>query len=80
MYLLQTWPDFTEQHLSEAIIEYQKENDDLGKQVNKLAKQLPLKTALQYVLITFIFAISALGNAQELDYEGGENITLPVYQ
>ncbi|WP_442920762.1 BamA/OMP85 family outer membrane protein [Mesoflavibacter sp. CH_XMU1422-2] len=48
----------------------------MGKQVNKLAKQLPLKTALQYVLITFIFAISALGNAQELDYEGGEKYNL----
>ena len=34
--------------------------------MNKLAKQLPLKTALQYVLITFIFAMSAIGNAQEL--------------
>ena len=44
--------------------------------MNKLAKQLPLKTALQYVLITFIFAISALGNAQELDYEGGEKYNL----
>ncbi|MBB3124464.1 outer membrane protein insertion porin family [Mesoflavibacter sabulilitoris] len=35
-----------------------------------------MKTALQYVLITFIFAISALGNAQELDYEGGEKYKL----
>nr|WP_240471267.1 POTRA domain-containing protein [Mesoflavibacter zeaxanthinifaciens] len=35
-----------------------------------------MKTALQYVLITFIFAISALGNAQELDYEGGEKYNL----
>jgi len=44
--------------------------------VNKLAKQLLLKTALQYLLITFIFATSAIGNAQELDYEDGKKYNL----
>jgi len=44
--------------------------------VNKLTKQLPLKKALQYVLITFIFAVSAIGNAQELDYEDGKKYNL----
>lgn len=44
--------------------------------MNKLAKQLLLKTALQYLLITFIFATSAIGNAQELDYEDGKKYNL----
>ena len=44
--------------------------------MNKLAKHIPLKTVLQCALFTILFAFSAIGNAQELNYEDGKKYNL----
>ncbi|QCE41624.1 outer membrane protein assembly factor [Psychroserpens sp. NJDZ02] len=53
-----------------------KENDDLGKQVNNLAKQLPLKTILNYTLFVFAFLSALTITAQDLSYENGKKYNL----
>ncbi|WP_299891706.1 POTRA domain-containing protein [uncultured Lacinutrix sp.] len=53
-----------------------KENDDLGKQVNKLAKQLQLKKILQYALVVIITMTSFFAQAQELSYANSKTYTL----
>ncbi|QXP60163.1 outer membrane protein assembly factor [Olleya sp. HaHaR_3_96] len=53
-----------------------KENDDLGKQVNNLAKQLPLKTILNYTLFVFAFLSTITISAQDLSYENGKKYNL----
>ncbi len=53
-----------------------KENDDLGKPVNKLAKQLPLKTILNYTLLVITFLSTLTISAQDLSYEDGKKYNL----
>ncbi len=53
-----------------------KENDDLGKQVNNLAKKIPTYTYLKYCL-TILFFISYLNiSAQNSNYKEGAKYTL----
>ncbi len=53
-----------------------KENDDLGKQVNKLAKQLPLKTIIYNTLIVLMFLSAFTVKAQNLSLEDGKKYTI----
>ncbi|RAJ14670.1 BamA/OMP85 family outer membrane protein [Olleya aquimaris] len=48
----------------------------MGKPVNKLAKQLPLKKVLQYSLIAITFFSALTINAQDLSYEDGKKYIL----
>lgn len=52
------------------------ENDDLGKQVNKLAKKLSLKTLLKFALLVLFTISSQIATAQNLSYANGEKYTL----
>ncbi|MDX1271397.1 outer membrane protein assembly factor BamA [Bizionia paragorgiae] len=52
------------------------ENDDLGKQVNKLAKKLPLKTLLQFALLVLFTITSQIATAQNLSYANGKKYTI----
>jgi len=52
------------------------ENDDLGKQVNKLAKKLHLKTLLQFALLVLFTITSQIASAQNLSYANGKKYTI----
>ncbi|WP_272023804.1 BamA/OMP85 family outer membrane protein [Olleya namhaensis] len=58
------------------LLNIKKENDDLGKPVNKLAKQLPLKTILNYTLLVITFLSTLTISAQDLSYEDGKKYNL----
>ncbi|AXO80316.1 outer membrane protein assembly factor BamA [Olleya aquimaris] len=58
------------------LLNIKKENDDLGKPVNKLAKQLPLKTLLNYTLFVIAFLSTITISAQDLNYEDGKKYTI----
>jgi outer membrane protein insertion porin family len=53
-----------------------KENEGLEKQVNKLAKQIQLKTYLQYVLLTAILLCGFTSTAQDVSYGNAKKYTL----
>jgi len=58
------------------LLNIKKENDDLGKQVNNLAKILPTLTYLKYC-VTLLFLISCLNiNAQNSNFSKGKKYTL----
>ncbi|WP_298549982.1 POTRA domain-containing protein [uncultured Algibacter sp.] len=58
------------------LLNIKKENDDLGKQVNNLAKKIPTYTYLKYCL-TILFFISYLNiSAQNSNYKEGAKYTL----
>ncbi|SFJ56700.1 Beta-barrel assembly machine subunit BamA [Olleya namhaensis] len=48
----------------------------MGKPVNKLAKQLPLKTILNYTLLVITFLSTLTISAQDLSYEDGKKYNL----
>lgn len=52
------------------------ENDDLGKQVNKLAKKLHLKTLLKFALLVLFTITSQIASAQNLSYANGKKYTI----
>jgi outer membrane protein insertion porin family len=58
------------------LLNIKKENDDLGKPVNKLAKKLPLKTILNYTLLVITFLSTLTISAQDLSYEDGKKYNL----
>ncbi|GAA3779922.1 outer membrane protein assembly factor BamA [Corallibacter vietnamensis] len=58
------------------LLTIKKENEDLGKQVNKLTKQLPLKTYLSLTLTLLLIVVCHNTNAQELNYNDGKTYTI----
>ena len=66
------WPDFAEAHLAEAIISYQKGNEDLEKQANNLTEPTNKPTVTNTILI-FLLLFSAMLFAQEGDSVSLEN-------
>jgi len=58
------------------LLNIKKENDDLGKQVNKLANTLLLKTFLKLCITIIIFICSINFQAQEITYNKGKKYIL----
>ncbi|MDG1730250.1 MAG: outer membrane protein assembly factor BamA [Algibacter sp.] len=58
------------------LLNIKKENDDLGKQVNNLAKISPIQTYLKYCLTLLIFISGITINAQNSDFSKGKKYTL----
>ncbi|MCB4799310.1 BamA/OMP85 family outer membrane protein [Neotamlana laminarinivorans] len=58
------------------LLNIKKENDDLGKQVNNLAKNSPLTYTLKYTLAFLFLVASIKTNAQELTYNQGKKYTI----